>query len=65
VLAWRYLGPAGEHMGWSGSFADAEVAEAWMTTAWEELAERGVCEVELVERDEERTLYRMSLAEPA
>ena len=58
---WTYLDDSGDEVGRSERFADSESAEAWISTAWRDLAERGVEQVELVDRIRERPMYRMGL----
>lgn len=63
MLEWRYLDAAGAETGTSQPFEDRERAEAWMGEAWSDLLARGVEEVALIDRERERTLYRMGLRE--
>ncbi len=56
---WRYLDASGGDAGRSEPFDRREDAEAWMGEAWEQLLERGIESVELL--DGERRLYRMGL----
>jgi hypothetical protein len=60
-FAWTYLDDAGRETGRSEAFGDSEAAERWMGTAWENLLARGCREVELIDLDGGRTLYRMGL----
>ena len=64
MFAWRYLDGSGEEVGASADFDDAEAAEAWLSEAWQDLRDRGVEEVELIDRGRGERLYRMGLAEP-
>jgi hypothetical protein len=61
VLEWRYLDAEGRDAGTSEPFETREAAEAWMGDAWSDLLDRGVEQVLLVDRDRDRTLYRMGL----
>jgi hypothetical protein len=60
-FAWAYLDGEGREGGRSEPFEDRDGAEQWMGTAWEDLLARGYREVELIELDAGRTLYRMGL----
>ena len=68
-FVWRLVSPGADEVRSSREFADRAAAEGWLATAWEDLAAEGVEEVELFEvhgrgaAAEERTLFRMSLAE--
>jgi hypothetical protein len=64
MMAWRFFGAAGGEVGASERFADRDAAEAWVGTAWPELRERGVEEVELFDPDSGVAVYRMGLAGP-
>lgn len=61
MFGWTYLDRAGEEVGRSPRFDDAEGAEEWMGSSWQELLERGVEAVVLVDNEHERVLYRMGL----
>jgi hypothetical protein len=61
MFGWTYLDRAGEEVGRSPLFDDAEHAEEWMGSSWQELLERGVEAVVLVDDEHERVLYRMGL----
>jgi hypothetical protein len=61
MFDWAYLDGGGAELGRSVRFPDSEAAEEWISTAWRDLAESGVEQVELVDRDRDRTLYRMGL----
>jgi hypothetical protein len=61
VYDWTYLDDVGNEVGRSERFADPEAAEHWMGEAWPDLAERGVEQVELVDRSRDRRVYRMGL----
>lgn len=63
MFVWRYLGAEGAGVGESDPFPDREAAEAWLGESWSDLLARGVEEVVLVDRDRDRTLYRMGLRE--
>jgi hypothetical protein len=58
---WVYLDAAGARVGRSERFPGREDAEEFMAHAWEELRERGVTQVELVDEDGGTAEYRMSL----
>jgi hypothetical protein len=58
--SWIEFDGSGE-TGRSGPFADRGEAEAWMGEAWEQLLDRGVLAVELVDDGSGEALYRMSL----
>jgi hypothetical protein len=63
VFAWRYLDDAGSEVGMSHGFADREDAEGWIGETWADLHERGVEDVELIDQDRGRRLYRMGLGD--
>jgi hypothetical protein len=67
AFVWRLISAGGGEGRFSDEFADRAEAEAWLGSAWEDLAGDGVEEVELLERAEgdaePRSIYRMSLAE--
>lgn len=63
MFHWRYLDAAGAETGISEPFEDRDTAEAWMGDAWSELLARGVEQVALIDRERERTIYRMGLRE--
>ena len=63
MFAWRYLDETGAELGTSHPFPDQASAEAWMGDAWSGLRERGVEEVELMDEERGRRIYRMGLAE--
>ena len=48
-------------MGRSPAFEEAEQAEDWIGSSWQELLERGIEAVVLRDGDRERDLYRMGL----
>ena len=62
MVAWRYLDETGNVLGESVGFPDRTEAESWMAESWEDLRDRGVDEVVLVEPGSDRPLYRMGLA---
>lgn len=64
MFSWRYADGSGNDLGDSHRFADQAAAEAWMAEAWEDLRERGVEAVSLIEVETDRQVYRMGL-EPA
>ena len=61
MFGWTYLDRAGEEVGSSPRFDDAEQAEEWMGSSWQELFERGVESAALVDDEHDRVLYRMGL----
>jgi hypothetical protein len=63
LFAWRYWSAAGDDLGESDRFADRASAEGWLRRSWEDLLDRGVAEVELVDEDGGGSIYRMSLRE--
>ena len=60
-FAWAYLDEAGQELGTSKEFTDREAAESWMGDSWQDLLERGVDEVALVDLERGRPIYRMGL----
>jgi len=63
VFGWALLDGAGEELGRSPSFADAQDAEDWIGSCWRDLLENGVEEVVLYDQASERRLLRMGLVE--
>lgn len=61
MFAWTYFDGAGEEVGTSRRFPDAESAEEWMGTSWPDLYENGVEEVALHDQVRGRRMYRMGL----
>jgi hypothetical protein len=61
MFAWTYLDAAGEEVGSSPRFDDAEEAEDWIGSSWPELHENGVEAVVLFDQERGRKLYRMGL----
>lgn len=61
MFTWTYLDGAGLEAGSSPAFPDRDAAEGWLVRSWEQLAERGIEEVSLVDGDGDGELYRMSL----
>lgn len=63
MFVWRYLDVGGAETGGSEPFEDQDAAEAWLAGSWQELFDRGVETVELVEVDagEGGVRYRMGL----
>jgi hypothetical protein len=61
MFSWSYLDAAGEEIGGSHRFPDAESAEEWMGACWSDLAGNGVEEVVLLDHASDRRLYRMGL----
>jgi hypothetical protein len=62
-FAWDYLDADGATVGRSETFPGRDEAEQWMGRTFEELVERGIREVALVDLDGGARLYRMSLEE--
>jgi hypothetical protein len=62
-FAWAYLDEGGSEAGRSDPFPDREAAEEWMGTAWEDLLEHGHHEVELLDLERDRRVYRMGLGD--
>jgi hypothetical protein len=62
MVAWQYLDDTGNVLGESVGFADRTEAEAWMAESWEDLRDRGVDEVALMEPGSDQPLYRMGLS---
>jgi hypothetical protein len=60
-MFWSYLDQAGQELGRSPRFPDAEAAEVWIGTCGRDLHESGVDEVVLYEAVGGRRLYRMGL----
>jgi hypothetical protein len=70
VFVWRLIDDGGRRVESSEPFAERDAAESWLGSGWQDLAERGIAEVELVEMaagddagDEDRVIYRMRLDE--
>lgn len=63
MFGWALLDGAGEELGRSPSFADAEDAEDWIGSCWQDLLDNGVEEVVLYDQARSRRLYRMGLGE--
>jgi len=63
MFEWRYLDAEGGDAGSSEPFEGRARAEEWMGEAWSDLLARGVEEVVLIDREGDRTLYRMGLRE--
>jgi hypothetical protein len=61
MFGWAYLDAAGEEVGRSPDFSDAEEAEDWIASSWRELFESGVESVVLFDLARERRMYRMGL----
>lgn len=59
-MFWSYLDHVGQELGRSPRFPDAESAEAWIGTCWQDLRESGVEEVVLYEGGGRR-VYRMAI----
>lgn len=62
MFGWTYLDGAGEELGRSQVFADADAAEEWMGASWKDLLDQGVEEVALHDHARGRRVYRMGLA---
>lgn len=63
MFGWAYLDDRGEEIGSSERFPERQQAEDWMGRAWQDLAERGVEEVVLIDHERDRPIYRMGLRE--
>jgi hypothetical protein len=63
VLTWRFLDGSGAGAGSSPAFPDQVQAEAWLAESWQDLRDRGVEHVELVDAAGGEPRYRMSLAD--
>ena len=61
TFVWAYLDEAGQELGTSEEFTDREAAESWMGDSWQDLLDRGVEEVALVDLERGRRIYRMGL----
>jgi hypothetical protein len=61
MFGWTYLDAAGDELGASQTFADAEAAEEWMSDCWRDLLANGVEEVALLDHARGRRVYRMGL----
>jgi hypothetical protein len=61
MFAWTYLDGAGEEVGRSQRFSDAEQAEDWIGGSWQDLLENGIEEVVLYDQQQGIRLYRMGL----
>lgn len=61
MFAWTYVDQAGEEVGMSPRFPDAESAESWIGISWPDLRENGVEEVVLIDHVRGRRIYRMGL----
>jgi hypothetical protein len=61
MYAWMLFDGAGEEVGHSPRFPDAEAAEEWIGSSWPDLLENGVEEVVLYDHSRGRRLYRMGL----
>lgn len=61
MFGWAYIDGSGEEVGTSRRFSDAESAEDWMGTCWQDLFQNGVEEVVLLDHDRGRRMYRMGL----
>lgn len=61
VYAWTYIDGSGEEIGRSPRFSDADAAEDWIGTSWQDLLANGIEEVVLIDHARERRVYRMGL----
>jgi hypothetical protein len=61
MFGWTYLDGAGEELGRSQTFADADSAEEWLGSSWKDLLDQGVEEVALHDHARGRRVYRMGL----
>ena len=62
MFGWTYLDQSGQELGRSPRFGDAESAEAWIGTSWQDLLENGIEEVVLIDHARDRKVYRMGLS---
>jgi hypothetical protein len=58
---WTFLDDEGNELGRSEHFSDVDAAEDWIGASWRDLAETGVEEVVLYDRQRDRRIYRMGL----
>ncbi len=63
TFAWAFLDEEGTDLGSSEEFDDRDAAEEWMGRCWQDLLDRGVEQVALLDRAADRRLYRMGLRE--
>ena len=61
TFTWTYFDASGQDVGRSAGFADADAAEDWIGTSWQDLLENGVEEVVLLDQTRDRKVYRMGL----
>lgn len=61
MFAWAYVDETGEEVGRSPHFPDADAAEEWMGSSWQDLYENGIQEVVLLDQARDRRVYRMGL----
>jgi hypothetical protein len=61
MFAWTYLDEAGEELGTSQRFEDADAAEEWLGDCWQDLRRNGVEQVALHDHARGRRVYRMGL----
>ncbi|HSL14796.1 MAG TPA: hypothetical protein VK962_00840 [Actinomycetota bacterium] len=61
MFGWTYHDGSGEELGSSQRFPDAEAAEEWMGTCWQDLLANGVEEVVLHDHARGAQMYRMGL----
>lgn len=61
MFDWAFIDANGEEIGRSQRFADVEAAEDWIGGSWQDLAECGIEEVVLFDRERDRRMYRMGL----
>jgi hypothetical protein len=63
VFVWRYLTASGDVAGSSDRFEDRAAAETWLSSTWEDLLDRDLDAVELLDEGTGDPVYRMSLRE--
>ncbi len=61
MFTWTYLDAAGQEIGSSRRFPDAESAEEWIGSCWSDLFENGIDAVVLLDQARGRGVYRMGL----
>ncbi|HLB62726.1 MAG TPA: hypothetical protein VJN50_08365 [Actinomycetota bacterium] len=61
MFDWTYLDDDGNELGRSQRFSDVDSAEDWIGSSWKDLADTGVEEVVLYDRQRDRKIYRMGL----
>ncbi|HEY7659267.1 MAG TPA: hypothetical protein VIC58_01555 [Actinomycetota bacterium] len=61
MFGWTYLDGTGDEVGRSHGFPDADAAEDWIGSSWQDLFENGVEAVVLFDLDRGQRVYRMGL----